>query len=187
MERRSRILVALGTSFLAAFLLVALLTSAAGAASAANATNGKALFDKNCASCHGANAAGGVKVGGATAPDLRWSRIGPAGKNYRGNESLIQRAILSGKDEDGGDLDAAMPRWQGKLTDPTVSDIIAYLKTTGAASVAATSAPKQATPAVLPKTGSPIGTQSLPWIAGIAVFIVAAGFGVKRWALTPRK
>lgn len=101
-----------------------------------DATNGQAVFQQNCASCHNADASGGKQIGTATSPDLRWNKIGPAGSTFRGDESLIARAILSGKDETGGDLDPAMPRWQGKLTDAQVTDIIAFLKTTGPATEA---------------------------------------------------
>ncbi len=176
-----RVSFVLSLSVTLVFLLALFSSPVAGAAPSQDATQGKALFDKNCASCHGASAAGGIKIGSATSADIRWSRIGPAGKNYRGDESLIKRAILTGKDEKGEDLDPVMPRWQGKLTDAQVNDIIAFLKTTGAAVVTATSAPKQATPAVLPKTGSPIGTQSMAWIAGFAALLVVTGLGIRRW------
>ncbi len=101
-------------------------TKAAGAAKTTAAGAGKQLFQANCSSCHGANGVGGIKVGDATSADLRQSKLEPA---YRKNVKLLQRAILDGKDEDGGSLNQAMPRWKGKLTTRQVDNIIAYLKT----------------------------------------------------------
>jgi mono/diheme cytochrome c family protein len=101
-------------------------TKAAGAVKTTAAGAGKQLFQANCSSCHGANGAGGIKVGDATSADLRQSKLEPA---YRKNVKLLQRAILDGKDEDGGNLNQVMPRWKGKLTTRQVDNIIAYLKT----------------------------------------------------------
>ena len=42
---------------------------------------------------------------------------------------MAKNAILDGKDEEGNDLDPAMPRWRDKTSDTQVNDIIAYLKT----------------------------------------------------------
>ncbi len=93
---------------------------------AGNATNGQQLYTTNCVACHGTTGAGGVKLGDATSADIRGPALADA---YKNDVSLIKRAILTGKDQDNEDLDAAMPRWQGKLTDQNVADIIAYLQT----------------------------------------------------------
>ncbi len=87
---------------------------------------GKQLYDTNCASCHGDNGAGGKKIGDATSADIRF---GPLNDMYNGDWSLAKGAILDGKDEEGEDLDAAMPRWRGKLSNEDVDNIIQYLKT----------------------------------------------------------
>jgi len=90
-----------------------------------DATAGKTLYDSNCASCHGANAAGGTQIGSVTSADIR----GPAlQQKYSGNQEAIEQAILNGKGA-GRELNQAMPRWQGKLTTEQVDNIIAYLYT----------------------------------------------------------
>lgn len=103
-------------------------TATAPRASAADIAVGQTAYRSYCASCHGANAAGGIKLGSATSADLRWNHLGPM---YHDDPALIRRAILTGKDEAGKDLNPVMPHWQGQLTDEQVNAIIAYLKTTG--------------------------------------------------------
>lgn len=147
-------------------VLLALLvpfSSALASGSAADATNGKTLFQANCASCHGANAAGGIKVGSATAPDIRWSAIGSAFKD----PALVRRAILSGQDEEGKALDAAMPRFSDKLTTSQADDIVAYLQTLTSG---------------LPKTGDPVDAQVLPWLAVAAAALVLGGIKLRQTA-----
>ncbi|MBE3589333.1 MAG: c-type cytochrome [Firmicutes bacterium] len=87
---------------------------------------GKQLFESHCASCHGMNAAGGMKIGIATSADLRQRHLEPL---YHNDTSLLERAILDGKDEEGKSLNPAMPRWRGQLSKEQVDSIIAYLKT----------------------------------------------------------
>ncbi|MBX5476972.1 MAG: cytochrome c [Clostridia bacterium] len=87
---------------------------------------GKQLFQSHCASCHGINAAGGLKIGTATSADLRQRNLEPM---YHNDTALLERAILDGKDEDGRSLNPAMPRWRGQLSKEQVDSIIAYLKT----------------------------------------------------------
>jgi len=101
-------------------------TVAAAAAAAPSATEGKTRYTASCASCHGEDAAGGKKIGDVIAADIREPALEEA---FKGDNALIGRAILDGKDEEGNDLSPAMPRFKGKLTDQQVDDIIAYLKT----------------------------------------------------------
>jgi mono/diheme cytochrome c family protein len=84
-------------------------------------------------------------MGGATSADLRWAKLGDM---YHADVSLVTGAILNGKDQDGKDLDATMPRWQDKLTSQQVSDVIAYLQTftTDAAANVPLAAPAGASP-----------------------------------------
>ncbi len=110
-----------------AWVIVAGSSATAPAASTtAKAGKGKALFETNCASCHGANGAGGVKMGSANSADLRAPGLE---KTYHKKNALLRRAILDGKDEKGGSLDTAMPRWRGKLSVQEVDAIIAFLET----------------------------------------------------------
>jgi len=148
-------------------VLLALLvpfSSALASGSAADATNGKTLYQANCASCHGADAAGGIKVGSTTSPDIRWGAIG---STFNNDPALVKRAILQGLDEEGKALDAAMPRFQGKLTDSQADDIVAYLQTlTGG----------------LPATGDPIGAEALPWLALAAGLLTLGGIKLRQVA-----
>jgi len=89
-------------------------------------SSGKALFEANCASCHGTNGAGGMALGNVTSADLRQSSLGP---KYGNDVSLLSRAILEGKNSSGKDLDPVMTRWKDKLSDQEVSTIVAYLAT----------------------------------------------------------
>ncbi len=101
-------------------------SATAAAVSTPTAISGAQLYQQNCASCHGANGAGGLKIGGVTSPDIR----GPAlASTFNNDISLIKRAILDGKDEKGADLDTAMPRFRGSLSDDQLNAIISYLQT----------------------------------------------------------
>jgi mono/diheme cytochrome c family protein len=94
--------------------------------SLADIAAGKQLFETNCATCHGTDGAGGNDIEGATAADIRFNALNDL---YKGNWSLARNAILDGKDEEGGDMDAIMPRWRGRLSNKEVGEIIAYLQT----------------------------------------------------------
>lgn len=163
-SRNHRTIIVVVVSLVLLALLVPV-SSALASGSAADATNGQALFQANCVSCHGANAAGGIKVGSATAPDIRWSAIGSTFKD----PALVQRAILKGLDESGQPLDPAMPRFgdTNKLTTSQADDIVAYLQTLTSG---------------LPKTGDPVDGQALPWIALAAGVLVLGGIRLRQVA-----
>ena len=91
-----------------------------------DAAAGKLVFQNNCVVCHNADGSGGKQIGTATSADIRSAALTDT---YKGDWSLVKRAILTGKDQDGQDLDAVMPRWQGKLSDTDVNNVIAYLQT----------------------------------------------------------
>ncbi len=78
-----------------------------------------------CISCHGPDGHGGPDQKGAmgTAPakDIRWSKLE---KEY--NPEKFRLAITEGKDADGTQLKADMPRWNIGKED--VADLIEYLK-----------------------------------------------------------
>ena len=87
---------------------------------------GKQLYQSSCASCHGLDGVGGKNIEGTTATNIRYDALNDM---YKGDWSLAKRAILDGKDEEGEDLAAIMPRWRNLLSDAEVDDIIAYLQT----------------------------------------------------------
>ena len=106
--------------------LVALMSACRGQTNVANANaQGEQLYQANCAGCHGIDAAGGISVGGVRSGSLRARSLDAL---YFNDTYRIARSILDGKDEEGKDLDAAMPRWRGKLSEAAVTEIINYLR-----------------------------------------------------------
>lgn len=79
-----------------------------------------------CASCHGADGRGGTlrTMSGTAiqAPDVTYDALVKSGFT----DATLRRAILSGLDQSGKPLDAAMPRWQMSPVD--LGATIAYLK-----------------------------------------------------------
>jgi len=99
----------------------------AGAANAADAANGKTLFESKCAVCHKTDASGGINLGDTTSADLQSHGLED---QYHKDDALIKRAILKGLDEEGDQLDSVMPRWgEAGLTSAEADDIIAFLHT----------------------------------------------------------
>jgi mono/diheme cytochrome c family protein len=91
-----------------------------------SAAAGKTLYAANCASCHGSDGHGGMHIGSSVAADLRAPHLENL---YHRKDALIVRAILEGKDQSGGQLDAPMPRWAGKLSQTDAQNLTAYLHT----------------------------------------------------------
>jgi mono/diheme cytochrome c family protein len=90
-----------------------------------------------CVACHGVHGRGGIPVmmGTAISSDIQYAVL--TGKEHpEGDEksdhppytdATIKQAITQGMDPAGEPLDWTMPRWQ--MTDPDLSDLLAYLKT----------------------------------------------------------
>ncbi|MFZ2388164.1 MAG: cytochrome c [Polaromonas sp.] len=78
------------------FVLAGLLLSLSALAAP---LNGKALYQENCASCHGAAGKGD------SAPKL-------AGDASQWSTRLFERAVLTGVDDRGRALKIAMPHWK---------------------------------------------------------------------------
>lgn len=91
--------------------LLALLALLCGGAQAADSLKGRALYAANCAICHGQDG----------------RSVMPGAPNFdRGNALLradmtLLRAIRSGKN--------AMPAFQGRMSDPDIMHVIAYMRT----------------------------------------------------------
>ena len=86
---------------------------------------GRKLYLDDCASCHGNDGSGGRLVGAAVSSDLRAQKLGEA---YGFNMALVRRAILDGKNPNGDDLDPAMPRFRGKLSESDATNIIVFMQ-----------------------------------------------------------
>lgn len=114
---------------LAILALCASTLAPAPARAASNVDVGKRLFMGHCAVCHKRDASGGIKLGDTESADLQSPGLE---KMYHNDDTLMRRAIMDGKDEEGGNLDTIMPRWghvANRLTVAQVNDIIAFLKT----------------------------------------------------------
>jgi mono/diheme cytochrome c family protein len=107
-------------------VIIGLFLATPAVAQQPSAKAGKTLFDANCSVCHLATGAGGVNFGGVISADLRAPGLEAT---YYNNDTLLLRAILHGKDQDGQPLHPPMPVWVGRLSSSQAADIIAYLKT----------------------------------------------------------
>lgn len=88
-------------------------------------SQGKKLFFKNCASCHGQNAEG----------DKNWRKLGKdrkfpppplngTGHAWHHSTEVLVDIIKNGTINDGGN----MPAWKNKLSDLEIEAVLAYLK-----------------------------------------------------------
>lgn len=107
-------------------LLLSALISVPTFAQNADVVQGKMLYMSHCSGCHLPNGAGGVHFGEAVSANLRAPGLECT---YHHNSSLLLRAILEAKDENGQRLDPPMPAWKGRLSPAEALDIVAYLKT----------------------------------------------------------
>ena len=108
-------------------------------------TNGRAIFQDGkdaagvriaaekpparpyCAACHLVNGAGGVHFpDGAVSADLRHKAL-VTDQKHPYTLALLQRAISTGTDNDGQQLDPVMPRW--KLSARDLHDVAWYVLT----------------------------------------------------------
>ena len=95
---------------------------------------GEQLYQAACAACHGADAAGkDFESDGNTisTPSLHWADLSGmyASDPSRGSvEAQVALAITKGQDEEGGDLNAMMPRWTF-LSQAQVDSLVQYLQT----------------------------------------------------------
>jgi mono/diheme cytochrome c family protein len=96
---------------------------------------GEQLFRTSCAACHGMDGAGKTfeKDGNTIAtPSLHWSELRQTFSRDPNRGSVpeqIARAITSGQDESGAQLNTMMPRWSF-LSQAQVDSLVQYLQTT---------------------------------------------------------
>ncbi|MES3021407.1 MAG: c-type cytochrome [Pseudomonadota bacterium] len=104
-----------------------MLSLAVGAfAPVAQAADGAALFQQNCAACHGAKREGGV---GPNLADATWLKVRP-------NKAAVAKFIAAGSPT------AGMPAFKGTLAPAAIASISDYLfKPVGAVAAAAPAAP----------------------------------------------
>ncbi|MDQ4145805.1 MAG: c-type cytochrome [Actinomycetota bacterium] len=96
-----------------AFVVSTLLMAVPASAQEGDPVRGRAVFEANCAMCHGDDAAGMMGMH----PSLR---------------GAIERLTFEGVEvtvHNGRDTDPPMPAFEGRLSDAEISDVIAYLAT----------------------------------------------------------
>ena len=98
-------------------VIVLVLVGLVAAAGKGDPAAGKALFDKRCASCHGALGEGKPAIAKAMKVDLR--PLGSKEVQAKSDKDLI-------KDTTGG---IGKMKGEKGLTDPQLADLIAYMRT----------------------------------------------------------
>lgn len=107
-----------------ATLAAAALAASATAAVAADADNGKALYEAYCTQCHGLTGEGN----GVNASHLK---VQPRDHTDRAEMSARTDADLFKAIKQGGQAvnkSILMPNWDGNLSDAEIHDIIAHLR-----------------------------------------------------------
>lgn len=112
-------------------LMASVLIGLPGSVWAADADAGKALFEANCASCHGVSGKGDGPVGAALNPPPRDFTVGDFkfdanADGTPGEDADLKLVIQKGAMAYGGS--ALMAPWP-TLTDEQITDIIAYIRT----------------------------------------------------------
>ena len=102
-------------------VLIAITTFAASTASL-SAADAKALWDANCAQCHGKDGKADTKMGKAlSAKDLTDSAVQSAFTDAKATESIKNGVKENGK--------TTMKAFGGKLTDDEIKALVAYVRT----------------------------------------------------------
>lgn len=127
----------------------------------AQAQDGKAIYDANCAACHQPDGAGAVGLAPPLAGTLG-KRVGsPVGRKYVPG---IVIAGLAGKMESKGVVyNGVMPNWQ-QFSDDELAGVINYVLTTfNAAELAAGHAPYEAAEVAALRAKKPTGKELRSW------------------------
>ena len=84
-------------------------------------------MSNKCSACHRSDGRGGVHLpGGAVSADLRYGAL-VTERRHPYDMALLERAISTGVDNDGHQLDPAMPRW--KLSQRDLQSVAQYVLT----------------------------------------------------------
>jgi cytochrome c6 len=95
-----------------------LVLALSGAAAASDAAAGKTLFTSKCAICHGADGAGKTSIGkNLKIKDLHSPDV------QKQSDTDLKAIITNGKNK--------MPAFKGKLTEPQIDDVLAYIRELG--------------------------------------------------------
>mgnify|MGYP005845731219 FL=1 len=87
------------------------------------------MHDGGCVVCHGSDGKGGrvSMMGTFTVPDIRYKTLTKPHEDMPAfTEETIKRAIMQGKDSDGSELSANMPRW--RMSNEDLDSVIDFLK-----------------------------------------------------------
>jgi mono/diheme cytochrome c family protein len=105
-------------STISTILALAVLPPFLGHSRPPQAQKGKAIFQEQCAGCHGADAKAQTDMGKKVkAADLTASAV------QEQSDSKLEKTIKSGK--------AKMPSFNGKLSDDDIGSVVAYIRQVG--------------------------------------------------------
>lgn len=105
----------LGIAAIGLLLLTGLWLASAGS-QAADVKAGKAIYDRNCASCHGRNGKG---LGDSSpTPDFTNTAV----TTLRTDDQLLDKIANGGKG-------TGMPAWKSRLSEKDRRDVLAYIRT----------------------------------------------------------
>ena len=107
---------------LAAVAMSAAVWSGAAGAAGGDPDKGRAVFDRNCAACHGPKGKGDGPTGAMLTPkpaDLA------SAATARKSDADLRTIIEKGKPP------SAMIGWKGQLSDGEITDVLAYVRSLG--------------------------------------------------------
>ncbi len=90
---------------------------------------GKAVYDQNCANCHGPNGTGGVPNPGASSASKK-QIPGLTGTSFTSRfptAESVKKIVESGSTVPGRRDVISMPAWKGVLTEAQIDDVVAYV------------------------------------------------------------
>ena len=104
---------------------------------------GKALFQQNCASCHGPDGKGGREFGAPNLADQIWL--------YGGDRKTVYETVFFARA-------GVMPTWKDRLDDNMIKALAVYVHELGGGEASSAQEPQQEAPA--PEMAPPAGTEA---------------------------